>query len=54
MEEKETEMPNNDKQNSDETPNELGGFHFEGHIKIFDPENNEIFIDKGTLYTTKI
>ena len=27
-------------------PNEQGGFHFEGHIKIFDPENGEIFIDK--------
>lgn len=27
-------------------PNETGGFHFEGHIKIFDPENGEVFIDK--------
>jgi len=27
-------------------PNEVGGFHFEGHIKIFDPETEEIFIDK--------
>lgn len=27
-------------------PNEQGGFHFEGHIKIFDPETQEIFIDK--------
>lgn len=27
-------------------PNENGGFHLEGHIKIFDPENGEIFIDK--------
>lgn len=27
-------------------PNEIGGIHFEGHIKIFDPESNEIFIDK--------
>lgn len=27
-------------------PNETSGFHVEGHIKIFDPENNEIFIDK--------
>ena len=46
MEEKETEMANTDKQPSDKNPNELGGFHFEGHIKIFDPENNEVFIDK--------
>lgn len=27
-------------------PNETGGFHVEGHIKIFDPENGEVFIDK--------
>jgi hypothetical protein len=27
-------------------PNETGGFHFEGHIKIFDPTTKEIFIDK--------
>jgi hypothetical protein len=27
-------------------PNEVGGFHVEGHIKIFDPKNGEIFIDK--------
>jgi len=27
-------------------PNEIGGFHVEGHIKIFDPSNNEIFINK--------
>jgi len=33
-------------QNNDKKPNEVGGFHFEGHIKIFDPENGEIFIDK--------
>ena len=27
-------------------PNEAGGFHVEGHIKIFDPETQEVFIDK--------
>lgn len=27
-------------------PDETQGFHLEGHIKIFDPETNEIFIDK--------
>jgi hypothetical protein len=27
-------------------PNETGGFHFEGHIKIFDPTSGEVFIDK--------
>lgn len=27
-------------------PDETGGVHFEGHIKIFDPETKEVFIDK--------
>lgn len=27
-------------------PNEVGGFSFEGHIKIFDPESGEVFQDK--------
>jgi hypothetical protein len=31
---------------SEKKPNETGGFHFEGHIKIFDPETKEVFIDK--------
>lgn len=31
---------------SEKNPNETGGFHVEGHIKIFDPQTNEIFIDK--------
>lgn len=35
-------------ENTQETqkPNEQGGFHIEGHIKIFDPETKEVFIDK--------
>ena len=31
---------------SQSRPNETGGFHFEGHIKIFDPNTKEVFIDK--------
>jgi hypothetical protein len=27
-------------------PDEVGGFNIEGHIKIFDPETNEVYIDK--------
>jgi len=46
----ETKMPQNQEpQQSIEPqrkPNETGGFHFQGHIKIFDPTTNEIFIDK--------
>jgi hypothetical protein len=43
MESKETKMP---EQKPEQKPNETGGFHFEGHIKIHDPETNEVFIDK--------
>lgn len=40
-------MPEN-QQNTQKSarPNEVGGFHFEGHIKIFDPETKEVYIDK--------
>ena len=38
-------MPNTNQQ-IEKRPNETGGFHFEGHIKIFDPETKEVFIDK--------
>lgn len=49
MNQKENEMTheNSSKDTSvDSKPNEIGGFNVEGHIKIFDPETNEIFIDK--------
>lgn len=49
MEPRENKMPENnmtDKNNNVTRPNETGGFHFEGHIKIFDPKNGEVFIDK--------
>lgn len=36
------------KQENNKLPavNENSGVHVEGHIKIFDPENNEVFVDK--------
>ncbi len=48
MEKEEKDMDQSDthKNHKESQPNETGGFHFEGHIKIFDPENNEVFIDK--------
>ena len=48
MESQETNMPENNDQNTQKTarPNETGGFHFEGHIKIWDPETGEVFQDK--------
>ena len=42
-------MPDNQKNqdtNAKPVVNETGGFHFEGHIKIFDPESGEVFQDK--------
>ena len=45
----ENKMPQNQANNTqaqEKRPNEVGGFHFEGHIKIFDPETKEVFIDK--------
>ena len=27
-------------------PDERGSFHLQGHIKIFDPETKEVFVDK--------
>jgi hypothetical protein len=33
-------------QEESKKPDETGGFHFEGHIKIFDPETKEVYIDK--------
>jgi hypothetical protein len=47
MIDKESTMPNKNLQEPSNTrPNETGGFHFEGHIKIFDPTTKEVFIDK--------
>lgn len=49
MENKESNMPqdqNLKSENPEQKPHETGGFHFEGHIKIFDPETKEIFVDK--------
>lgn len=39
-------MKTNDKQHTEQKPNETMGWHFEGHIKIFDPETGEVFQDK--------
>lgn len=49
MDDKENKMSENTSEKNqvhDAKPDEIGGFYFEGHIKIFDPENNQIFIDK--------
>lgn len=48
MKTEEKDMPNNTTKEQITKPavNETGGFHFEGHIKIFDPETGEVFQDK--------
>lgn len=48
METQETNMPQKNEQiiKPETRPNETGGIHFEGHIKIFDPESKEVFLDK--------
>lgn len=37
---------NSENKSVEQRPNEQMGWHLEGHIKIFDPENGETFIDK--------
>ena len=42
----EKNMESSDKINTETTPNDVSGIHVQGHIKIFDPESGEIFVDK--------
>jgi len=42
---KEPDMQEHQKKQETKT-NEQAGFHFEGHIKIFDPETQEVYINK--------
>jgi hypothetical protein len=48
MKTEEKDMPNSNENTENKKPvaNETGGFHFEGHIKIYDPETGEVFQDK--------
>jgi hypothetical protein len=46
MEQKSDENTENNMLENNKQPDETQGFHVEGHIKIFDPETKEIFIDK--------
>jgi hypothetical protein len=39
-------MQDNHKKPEQKQPDESGGFHVEGHIKIFDPSTHEVYIDK--------
>jgi len=35
-------LKNKPEQKKERKPDETGGFHIEGHIKIFDPESNKV------------
>ncbi len=43
---KNTNIINPNIEESSKNPDEGLGFHIEGHIKIFDPETEEVFVDK--------
>jgi hypothetical protein len=44
---KDNKMTENQQQpQQDSKPNEQGNLHIQGHIKIFDPQTNEVFVDK--------
>jgi hypothetical protein len=43
---KNTEDLEQNAMDKDSKPNETGGIHVQGHIKIFDPESGEVYIDK--------
>lgn len=46
-ESKDTKMTENQTKSPVQTqPNEQGSLHIQGHIKIFDPETKEVFVDK--------
>jgi hypothetical protein len=46
MENKKMEDQVNQDHTQNKKPDESLGFHVEGHIKIFDPETKEVFVDK--------
>ena len=38
----ENKLKNKSEVKKERKPDDTGGFHLEGHVKIFDPENNEV------------
>ena len=39
-------LPQVETQDSEREPNDVGSIHVQGHIKIFDPESGEVFVNK--------
>ncbi len=46
MQEENKNIEQNTEQVQSKTPDETGGVKVQGHIKIFDPQTNEVFVDK--------
>jgi len=46
MKSKEKKMPESQKNKENKKPDEVSGFHIEGHIKIFEPDTGNVIIDK--------
>lgn len=46
MDNKMQQSVNNSKNTAKKKPDDVGGISVQGHIKIFDPETNEVFINK--------
>jgi hypothetical protein len=46
MEETHKSIMENSEKRTEKPADESIGWHFEGHIKIFDPDNGEVFVDK--------
>ena len=44
--EKDKDMKNNTKENSKNKPDDTGNVNVEGHIRIFDPQTGEEFVNK--------
>lgn len=41
-----TQKPQTQQQSASKRPNETGSISVEGHVRIFDPNNKEIFVEK--------
>ena len=46
MDSQEKKMSTENTQAQQQKPQEVGGFHVEGHIKIFEPETGKVIVDK--------
>ena len=47
MEKEDSTMTDNQLNQQAKKPDETFGFNIEGHIKIFDPDSGEVYIDKS-------